>query len=116
MSRLICAAAALAEGSALRFDVQCEGRRQAAFVLRWRGGVHAYVNRCAHVSLELDWNPGKFFDASGDWVICAAHGALYAPESGECVAGPCVGGRLQPLPVAEQNQGIYLLLNEGDAQ
>jgi nitrite reductase/ring-hydroxylating ferredoxin subunit len=109
MPRLICAAADLVEGGdALRFEVELEGVHRPAFVLRWQGRVYAYVNRCAHVPIELDWNPGKLLDDSGKYLICATHGALYAPASGECVAGPCVGKRLQALAVDEDNQQIYL--------
>lgn len=110
MSRLICAADALVEGGdALRFEILTPAGSQAAFVFRWRGGVHAYVNRCEHMPVELDWNPSKFLDASGEWLICATHGALYAPASGECVAGPCVGRHLQALSVSEQNGSIHLI-------
>lgn len=113
VSRLICAADALVEGGdALRFELLTPAGPVPAFVFRWRGAVHAYVNRCAHVPVELDWNPGKFLDTSGDWLICATHGALYEPASGECVAGPCVGRRLQGVPVSEQNGVIRLLQEE----
>ena len=28
-----------------------------AFVIRHDGQAHAYLNRCAHVAMELDWQP-----------------------------------------------------------
>jgi nitrite reductase/ring-hydroxylating ferredoxin subunit len=31
--------------------------------------------------------------------MCAAHGAIFEIETGICVAGPCPGARLRPLPV-----------------
>ncbi len=106
MSRLICASADLADGGdAVRFELR-DGR--PAFAQRWQGRVYAYVNQCAHVPVELDWNPGKMLDASGDWLSCATHGALYAPDSGECVAGPCAGRSLQALSVTEENEALYL--------
>jgi nitrite reductase/ring-hydroxylating ferredoxin subunit len=109
MSRLICASSALVDGGdGVRFKIDTLDGVQAAFVLRWQGNVVAYLNRCAHVALELDWNPGKFLDADGEYLICAAHGALYAPESGECVAGPCRGKALQRLRVLEQDGNIYV--------
>lgn len=109
MSRLICASADLPDGGdGLRFMVDTANGAQAAFVLRWRGAVFAYLNQCAHVALELDWNPGKFLDAEGEFLICAAHGALYQPDSGVCVSGPCRGKSLPRLAVSEQNGNIYL--------
>ncbi len=110
MPRVICGSGMLADGGdAFRFELD-DGR--AAFVQRWRGQVHAYVNACAHVPVELDLNPGKLLDDSGNWLICATHGALYAPDSGECVAGPCAGRRLQALKVREENGFIELHNNE----
>lgn len=109
MSRLICPSAALLEGGdALRFELDTPEGMQAAFVFRWQGGIYAYLNKCAHVGIELDWNPGKFLDAAGEFLMCAAHGAIYAPESGLCVAGPCVGRSLQCLPLLERDGFIYL--------
>lgn len=107
--RLICRSDALLEGGdACRFELVLAGEPVPAFAQRWQGRVHAYVNRCAHVPIELDWNPGKLLDASGRYLICAAHGALYAPDSGECVAGPCVGQRLQALQVCEDDGLVYV--------
>jgi nitrite reductase/ring-hydroxylating ferredoxin subunit len=31
-----------------------------AFAVRFEGRVYAYLNRCAHVPIELDWLPGRF--------------------------------------------------------
>lgn len=109
MSRLICASEVLLDGGdALRFDIETDSGPVQAFALRWRGCVYAYVNRCAHVPIELDWNPGKVMDDSGEYLMCAMHGALYAPDTGECVSGPCVGKRLRALAVSEVNQQILL--------
>ena len=59
--------------------------------------------------IELDWLPGRFFDDSRRYLICATHGALYAPDSGRCVAGPCQNGRLEVLPVVERDGGVFLV-------
>ncbi|MDO6388278.1 MULTISPECIES: Rieske 2Fe-2S domain-containing protein [unclassified Uliginosibacterium] len=113
--RLICAAADLPDGGdALRFELELEGVRLPAFVQRWRGQTFAYVNSCAHIPVELDWNPGRMLDDSGEYLICATHGALYAPDSGLCVAGPCVGRSLQALRVREENGQVFLMDGAGD--
>jgi nitrite reductase/ring-hydroxylating ferredoxin subunit len=69
--------------------------------------VVGYLNRCAHVPTELDWQPGEFLDADQRFIICAVHGALYEPGSGRCVGGPCLGGRLLPLQLAERDGRVY---------
>ncbi len=110
---MICASADLVEGGdGVRFDFGSACAEMPAFAVRWNGRVYAYVNKCAHVPIELDWQPGRFFDESGLYLICATHGALYNPDDGQCVAGPCRGGRLAPLEVVEHDDAVYLNENE----
>lgn len=53
--------------------------------------VFAYRNRCPHTGAPLDWQPGQFLDLTGELIQCALHGALFLPETGECVHGPASG-------------------------
>ena len=105
----ICESAALADGGdGVRFSLTNGGIEQEAFVLRFQGQVVAYLNRCAHTGLELDWIAGRFLDAERRFLICAAHGALYEPATGGCAAGPCLGhGSLVPVPVVEIDGVVY---------
>ena len=105
---LICAAEAVAEGGkGMRFPVTAGGHDATGFVVRYGGKAYAYLNRCAHVPIELDWAEGQFFESSGLYLMCATHGAIYVPESGLCAGGPCRGGRLRPIPVAERDGQLY---------
>jgi nitrite reductase/ring-hydroxylating ferredoxin subunit len=89
----LCNSADLAEGGrAVPFDVVFAGQTCRAFAIRFEGQPHAYLNRCSHVAMEMDFQPDQFFDASGRWLLCATHGAEYAPDTGECKGGPCRGG------------------------
>jgi nitrite reductase/ring-hydroxylating ferredoxin subunit len=107
-ARVVCASGDLAEGGdGVRFEVESKGERLPAFAVRYRGRVYAYLNRCAHISMELDWQPGKFFDAEGGYLICSTHGALYAPESGACRGGPCKGAGLSRLDAWEAGGRVY---------
>lgn len=104
----ICAADALAEGGrGLRFAVSAFGDAATGFVVRYDGKVYGYLNRCAHVPIELDWAEGEFFESSGLYLMCATHGAIYQPDSGLCAGGPCKGGRLRPIAVQEDQGKIY---------
>jgi len=108
-SRLICAGAQLAEGGiGVRFERELGGKSEPAFVIRYDGEARAFLNRCAHVPVELDWQPGVFFDADGLYLICATHGALYDPATGACVGGPCRGQGLTALAVSEIDGNIFL--------
>lgn len=76
-------------GHGVDFTVSKNGELTPTFVIRFHGAIHAYVNRCAHRRLKLDWNKGEFFDAFSKHLLCATHRARYAPASGACVGGPC---------------------------
>jgi len=107
--RLICPSEALAEGAdGVRFEVEHHGNREPAFAIRWQGQARAFLNRCGHVPVELDFQPGQFFDYSGQYLVCSTHGALYDPASGTCQGGRCNGVGLEPIAVVEQDGGIYL--------
>lgn len=111
--RLICASEAVAEGGVgFRFCVTRFGREEPAFAVRFHGRVYAYMNRCGHVPVELDWQHGEFFDTSKLYLICATHGALYSPESGHCLGGRCNGKGLEPVSVIERNGEIFLTPTE----
>ena len=89
----LCNLSDLSEGGpAVPFDVVYAGQTCRAFAVRFKGLVHAYLNRCTHVAMELDWQPNRVFDATGQWLQCASHGAAYLPDTGQCVGGPCHGG------------------------
>jgi nitrite reductase/ring-hydroxylating ferredoxin subunit len=108
--RLICAAAALAEGGCgVRFEVEYFGEPVPAFVVRFAGVARGYLNRCSHVALELDWREGDFFGVDGRDLICSAHGAVYDPASGACRGGPCNGAPLVSLRVTERDGKIFFL-------
>ncbi len=114
MTRRICPSAELIDGGpGQRFTVTRRGEAAEAFAVRYRGRVHAFLNRCGHVPVELDWQPGRFFDDSGLYLICATHGALYDPDSGRCLGGRCNGKGLESVAVAEHD-GWVVLDEEGD--
>ena len=105
----ICMSSSLRSvGRGRRFTVFDGNRSHAAFVVRYGTVVYAYLNRCGHQDLELDWNPGIFFDTGGRFLLCATHGASYEPSSGRCVGGPCNGRGLVAVGVKEQGDEVLL--------
>ena len=98
----LCAAADLVErGQATVFDVLLWGQPARAFAMRFDGALVAYINRCVHVPVEMDWQPGEFLDQDKRWIVCSIHGASYEPADGRCVGGPCGRGKLMPITIAE---------------
>ena len=93
-------------GQGVSFDVNYAGQTCRAFAIRYQGRAHAYLNRCTHVAMEMDYQEGRFFDDTGRWLLCATHGAAYAPDTGDCVGGPCQGG-LVKVRLSEQDGMVH---------
>jgi nitrite reductase/ring-hydroxylating ferredoxin subunit len=104
----ICDSATVEDGGrGVRFPVRAFGDDATGFVVRFGGRIYAYLNRCAHVPIELDWSKGEFFESGKLYLMCSTHGALYTPETGACAGGPCRGGRLRPIAVREADDRVY---------
>lgn len=104
----LCESAELAErGQAHVFDVLLWRQPARAFALRFDGQVVAYLNRCSHVPVEMDWQPGQFLDMDKRWIVCSIHGATYEPADGRCVGGPCGRSRLMRIETLECDGQVY---------
>jgi nitrite reductase/ring-hydroxylating ferredoxin subunit len=104
----LCAAADLLEGVPRAAEAAGPDGPLELVLLRSAGRATAYRNRCPHRGTPLDWVPGRFLSADGALLQCATHGARFRFEDGLCVAGPCRGERLVPVPVAEAGGEIRL--------
>jgi nitrite reductase/ring-hydroxylating ferredoxin subunit len=93
-------------GEAVSFDVAYGGQTCRAFAIRYEGRAHAYLNRCSHVAMEMDWQPNRFFDDTGRWLLCGTHGAVYEPDTGACAGGPCRGG-LVKIELSEHDGVVH---------
>lgn len=105
---VVCHSNDIAEGQARGFTLENFG----VIVLRENGQIRVYVNRCPHLGVPLEWLPDQFMDAEGELLRCATHGALFVPETGECVAGPCDGQYLRKLPFELKDGWIRVQLSE----
>ena len=94
------------QGMAVPFEVLYAGQVSRAFAVRFGGRVHAYLNRCTHVPMELDWQPNQVFDITGRWLLCATHGAHFQPDTGACAGGPCRGG-LVKIALSERDNRVW---------
>ena len=104
----ICASDELTDGgNGIRFPVTAGGQDSTGFVVRYGGVAYAYLNRCAHVPIELDWNHGEFFEGSGLYLLCSTHGAIYLPQNGRCAGGPCRGGSLRMIMIFEHDNQLF---------
>lgn len=107
---ILCRLADLPAEGSLRLDFQADEYGHGLCVIRKDSRTYAYLNRCAHQDTAMDWVPGQFLDASGEFIVCAMHGAHFRVEDGYCVLGPCRGRFLRAVRVVED--GEYLCLDE----
>ncbi|MGH7814872.1 MAG: Rieske (2Fe-2S) protein [Candidatus Binataceae bacterium] len=105
----VAAADAIAPGESLKFMLPIRGADEECFLINYRGKFYAYVNRCRHVPMAMDWVENQFFAGEGRYLMCQTHNACYEPETGECVAGPAAacGKLLYRVPIEVEDGAIY---------
>ena len=103
-----CAASDLAPGRTAKFRVTCGARRVHGFVVNHDGAYHAYLNSCPHIGTPLDLWENEFLTEDARLIMCATHGAIFEPDSGRCVAGPCVGDTLTALPLRLEDGDVVV--------
>ncbi|PMR75929.1 Rieske (2Fe-2S) protein [Billgrantia endophytica] len=81
-------------------------------LVRVHGNVSAFENRCPHQDLSLQVEADVFLEAGGELIQCAMHGALFLPDTGECVFGPCQGRHLTPVAISIDAEGDIQLAGE----
>ncbi len=104
---LVAGLDALRPGQSRKFVLARDGQEIEAFALNHNGTLVAYVNRCCHIPMTMDWVDNQFLSDDGDHIQCATHGALYEPTSGLCVAGPALGRCLTPVPLERRGGHVY---------
>jgi len=77
-------------------------------VLRDGDQVWGFVDSCPHTGQPLSLFGDRYFTREGDLLLCSGHGALFRPETGECIAGPCVGGALTGWPVTVRDNEVVV--------
>jgi len=105
----VCRVGELAEGQSRKFLILVDGREEEGFVVNYAGELHAYVNRCLHVPMTMDWVENRFFTQDGRYIQCATHGAWYEPDTGECIAGPPCGKQLIRVPLEIRGDEVFAL-------
>jgi nitrite reductase/ring-hydroxylating ferredoxin subunit len=95
------------DGEAMSLDVLLPEGEESVILLRQGERVNAWLNICPHAGRRLDWAPGKFLISKG-MLVCAAHGASFNVDNGECIGGPCKGESLRNVPVRVEHGEVLL--------
>lgn len=102
----------LGEGETTVFQYRDEsGMPSEGLVIRYEGKLHAFKNVCRHQPLSLDYGDGDFLTDDGRYLLCRNHGALFEPDTGLCVSGPCTGASLKSFEVSQDGEKIYVTIS-----
>ncbi|GGD43937.1 Rieske (2Fe-2S) protein [Pseudoxanthomonas indica] len=88
------------DGGFAEVEAEIDGDSESVILFREGGSVRAWLNICPHAGRRLDWAPGKFLKSREGHLVCAAHGASFELQRGDCVAGPCRGDSLRAVAVS----------------
>lgn len=98
----------IADGGFAEAEAMIDGDAESLVLYREGDRVRAWLNVCPHAGRRLDWAPGQFLRSKDGWLVCAAHGAGFELERGECVSGPCRGQSLRAVAVEVRDGAVWL--------
>ena len=112
LAQVVARVGELEPGQTKKFVLRCHGREEECFLLNHGDTLYAYINRCCHIPMTMDWIDNQFLTEDKCYVQCATHGACYLPESGECVSGPPLGQFLTPVPLVIRGDDVVAVCPE----
>jgi len=90
------------------FELAVADKTTGILVVHKDSQFYAYYNHCPHNGASLDWQQDQFLDLDKTFIMCANHGALFVIETGQCIAGPCVGDCLENLTLTIEKDILYI--------
>jgi nitrite reductase/ring-hydroxylating ferredoxin subunit len=110
--RLLCRIDDIPDGQARGFSAP-DTSHHSLFAVRRGSRTFVYVNQCPHAGAELEYAQDRFLSSDGRRIICFAHNAQFAVETGNCVGGPCAGQALEAVPVKIVNGSVMIPADAG---
>ena len=98
----------IADGGFAEVEATIDGDAESLVLYRVGDEVRAWLNVCPHAGRRLDWAPGQFLKSKDGHLVCAAHGASFELDRGDCVAGPCRGDALRAVQVQVRDGAVWL--------
>ena len=108
-SAALIALDSLVDGGLVETEVTIDGDAESLILHRQGDAVRAWLNICPHAGRRLDWAPGQFLKSKEGLLVCAAHGASFELQRGDCVAGPCRGESLRTVVVEVRDGEVWLV-------
>ena len=98
------------DATTVKFTFLEYGEKQSGFVVFFDAKYYAYRNKCQHLAVELDWDNNEFFEEEEKFIVCATHGAIYEPSSGNCIMGPCAGKKLETIDLEILQDKLIIII------
>ena len=98
----------IADGGFAEVEATIDGDAESLVIYRVGDEVRAWLNVCPHAGRRLDWAPGQFLKSKDGHLVCAAHGASFELDRGDCIAGPCRGDALRAVQVQVRDGEVWL--------
>jgi nitrite reductase/ring-hydroxylating ferredoxin subunit len=97
----------LADPSAVAVRIEHAGQIVSALITRRGDRIAAFRNKCSHAGYPLQRADGAVVLQDSRYIVCAAHGASFTLERGECVGGPCKGEGLERIAIIVRDGAVY---------
>jgi nitrite reductase/ring-hydroxylating ferredoxin subunit len=104
----VIAASHLQDGVSHLFHFVKNGEKFEGFLIRHQGVIRAYLNLCPHAGEPLADKNQSAFNSDKRYLLCREHFALFDPETGKCVSGPCPIADLHKLSIIQEGEMICL--------
>lgn len=110
--RVLARVAEIPDCGALVVDAAGENGERSLILTRRDEVVHAFRNRCPHAGYPLQRADGRVLVQERRFLVCGAHGASYALDTGSCAGGPCNGASLTRVEIVVSNGEVRLALTQ----
>jgi len=102
----LCKIDEISDPGSKSFEIKQGRKLVSLFVVHKDGNYNAYLNSCPHTGANLDWQEDQFLDMDNVFIQCSTHDALFEIDSGACIAGPCIGDKLQTVELVIEDGQI----------
>lgn len=100
----------ISEGQWYEFNLQTEGGL-FSLMLKQKGKTYiGFKNNCPHQGRRMNYSLGKFLTTQEGNIVCPAHGAVFNPDDGLCINGPCLGQSLEPVQIQLNDESIFAIV------
>ena len=106
----LCKTDDISDPGSKSFEVKQGRKKIDLFIVHKDGVFNAYINSCPHTGVNLDWQEDQFLDMDNMFIQCSTHDALFEINTGDCIAGPCIGDKLDAVELIIEDGQISVQL------